>query len=169
MKIELHDANGHLIATTFTDAHGFYKFDGLAKGTYKVHEIQPAGYYSDDNRVGTVGGVSVDTDTISLIVLPGGTDAIHYDFCEQTPSSIAGQVQAHTTEDCNFDDPEIVLSGVKIELLRCERPSRRDDHHRRQRPLPLRRPGQGHVHGHEIQPSWLLQRRRPRRHGRRHG
>jgi protocatechuate 3,4-dioxygenase beta subunit len=117
VTIQLFDGNGHLIATTTTDVDGRYKFTGLPLGEYTVHEIQPAGYFSDDDNIGSVGGQSDDSDTISHINLPGGTDATDYDFCEQTPSSIAGQVQAHTTAECNFADPEIVLPGVTIQLI----------------------------------------------------
>jgi serine-aspartate repeat-containing protein C/D/E len=116
VTIELRDADGRLLATTTTDANGRYVFNNLKVGTYTVHEIQPAGYFDDDQNVGSVGGLDDRIDSITNIHLPAGTDATDYDFCEVLPGSIAGQVQAHTHGECNFQNPEIVLSGVTIEL-----------------------------------------------------
>ena len=103
VTIELHDASGAIIATTITDAQGRYHFDNLAPGEYTVHEIQPANYYSDDNQVGSVGGQSDDSDTISHIELPGGTNATDYDFCEHVGVMLSGNVYHDRSDDGIFD------------------------------------------------------------------
>ena len=94
----------------------------MPKGEYIVHEIQPANYYSDDNRVGTVGGQSDDEDTISHIELPGGTDAIHYDFCEHVGLMLSGNVYHDRSDDGIFDrtatPPEEGIGNVIVKLLK---------------------------------------------------
>ena len=167
VTIELHDASGKLIATTQTDENGRYIFTNLRPGQYTVHEIQPANYFSDDDRVGTAGGQMDDTNTISHIVLGSAVAAIHYDFCEVLPSSIAGQVQAHGSGDCDFDNPEQVLSGVTIQLLDSTGKviaTTTTDVNGRYRfdNLP-----EGQYAIHEVQPAGYYQRRHARRHGRR--
>jgi serine-aspartate repeat-containing protein C/D/E len=114
--IELRDADGHLVASTTTNSLGEYHFEGLAHGVYQVHEIQPAGYYDGDERVGTAGGTLDGVDTIFDIQLEPGMHATQYDFCEHLPASLSGRVQAHSGEECDFDHPEVLLSGVVIEL-----------------------------------------------------
>ena len=40
-----------------------------------------------------------------------------YNFGELLPGSIRGRVHADEHEDCDFDDPDILLAGVRIDLL----------------------------------------------------
>jgi hypothetical protein len=42
--VNLYDCLDNFIATTVTDANGFYKFDGLTPGDYYVEFIEPEGY-----------------------------------------------------------------------------------------------------------------------------
>ena len=120
VKIDLLDETGSVIATTFTDSDGEYLFTGLAPGVYQVFEHQPDGYFNGDRRVGTAGGQLTGTDTISQIVLTSGLIATRYDFCEHTPGSIAGFVMASNGPDCDFDNPEILLEGVQIDLMNAQ-------------------------------------------------
>ncbi|MFO0789857.1 MAG: SdrD B-like domain-containing protein [Pirellulales bacterium] len=122
VTIDLLDKDGNVIATTKTDAGGAYKFTGLARGQYTVREHQPTEYFDGGERVGSVGGHSYDQGEafsfITAITLPYGTDAVHYDFCEKPPSSIAGRVHADPDADCDFEDPHNHwLEGVTIDLL----------------------------------------------------
>ena len=60
VTVRLLDGNGNELATTTTDANGFYSFTNLAPGTYRVDFVPPAGYtispanqgtsYSDSSR-----------------------------------------------------------------------------------------------------------------------
>ena len=73
-------------------------------------------------RPGDHGGAAASeaagiVDNITGAVLVFGDHAINYNFGELLPGSIAGQVQAHGAGECDFDDPEKVLSGVTIQLL----------------------------------------------------
>ncbi len=120
VKMELLDAGGNVVATTFTDAAGEYKFDRLLQGTYSVRETQPTLYFDDDEMVGTVGGatsgfVAAD-DLISGIQLVAARDGIRYDFCE-TYGSISGRVKDDRNGDCDTNPNVPGIAGVTIELL----------------------------------------------------
>ncbi|MEX2111821.1 MAG: SdrD B-like domain-containing protein [Pirellulales bacterium] len=114
--MHLLNAQGQTIATTTTNAQGFYKFDNLAPGAYGVFEEQPAGYLNDDYHVGSAGGIKTTIDTIANIVLTSGVHGVHYDYCELEPVSISGRVHVNTTGDC-ADPANPPLAGVTIELL----------------------------------------------------
>ena len=122
VQIDLLDSQGHVVATTTTDAGGKYKFEGLTPGTYSVFEHQPAGFLEGMDLIGTVGGVTVGThggtDLLSQVVLGSGAAGINYDFCEELPASISGKVWNDTNGDCIYQpETDIPLSGVQIDLL----------------------------------------------------
>src|SRR5439155_1693123 len=96
--------------------------NNLLPGTYRVKEVQPAGYLQGDSDVGTVGGVangtSVNPDLLSNITLAANDHGIDYDFCEQLPVGIGGRVIVSTGGTC--DDPGATLTplaGVTVLLL----------------------------------------------------
>lgn len=111
VRIDLYDGDDNLVATTYTDANGFYKFDNLKPGEYAIVETQPTGYFNGGAKVGTGGGDNngaVDDDcgcghpweagdvtgesTISHIHIPGGKNLVNYDFCEVPPAALSGYV-----------------------------------------------------------------------------
>ncbi|MCE9608392.1 MAG: hypothetical protein K8U03_26210 [Planctomycetia bacterium] len=121
VQMDLRDSSGTVIATTFTDANGNYKFDTLTRGTYTVFEHQPLGYLDSGDHVGTVNGVLTGTnsanDTLSAIALLAGPDGINYNFCEVLPASISGRVHADANGDCIYQPTEVLIAGVKMDLL----------------------------------------------------
>ena len=121
VKIDLLDAAGNVVATTFTNEDGEYLFTGLRPGTYSVREHQPTQYFDGGERIGSAGGAKHDVAGVfsffTGIYVGSAVDAIQYDFCEKPPGSISGRVHADEHEECNFDDPEILLEGVQIDLL----------------------------------------------------
>jgi protocatechuate 3,4-dioxygenase beta subunit len=114
--IQLLDANNSVVATTTTNAEGFYKFADLEPGTYGVREIQPVGYFNGGNEVGSAGG-TLGVDIVTQVTLGGGVDGVHYDFCEVEPVGISGYVRIDTTGDCTNDPTAPPLAGVTIQLL----------------------------------------------------
>jgi hypothetical protein len=78
--ITLTDANGNVVAQTFTDSNGFYFFNDLAVGTYSITETQPDGYDQGANNIGSLGGTLVD-DTFTVTV-GAGDNGVNYDFGE---------------------------------------------------------------------------------------
>jgi len=117
VTIHLLDDAGGTIATTFTDANGEYRFDGLRPGTYAVEEVQPDGYFDGPDHVGSEGGRIELPDGLAGIVLASGTDAVRYDFCEYPPGSISGRVHVDLNDNGQFDPGEETLEGVTIRLL----------------------------------------------------
>jgi protocatechuate 3,4-dioxygenase beta subunit len=117
VAIQLLDASGNVLQTTFTDAAGEYRFTNLAPGTYGVRQIQPAGYFQGDEHPGSAGGTVVSDNYIAQIVISSATDAVRYDFCELLPASLSGRVYADPEADCVFGPNDIPLTGVKVELL----------------------------------------------------
>ena len=120
VQLILKDAAGTTIATTQTNAAGEYEFTNLLPGTYSVVEFTPAGLIDGDDHVGTINGVHVGVatdDNLGGIVLTGGQNGVHYDFCELLPASIAGRVFFDPNEDCIFDENDQPLSGVTVQLL----------------------------------------------------
>ncbi|QDU89881.1 Serine-aspartate repeat-containing protein D precursor [Pirellulimonas nuda] len=103
-----------------TNAQGYYEFTNLDAGKYTVMEVQPAAYYDGKDTPGTTGGAADTTvggDMISQIMLAYGDNSLRNNFGELLAASIAGRVHASTGPDCDFDNPEILLAGVKIDLL----------------------------------------------------
>jgi serine-aspartate repeat-containing protein C/D/E len=117
VKIELLNGTGSVVATTFTDNNGNYSFENLRSGSYSVRETQPAGYYDSGEMVGSAGGVIAANDLIGQINLKSGTNAVNYDFCEEIPAGIRGRVHGDPEGDCIIGPNDVLLAGVKIELL----------------------------------------------------
>ncbi|MDX1962680.1 MAG: SdrD B-like domain-containing protein [Pirellulales bacterium] len=118
VKIELLNVSGAVIATTFTDAEGKYEFLNLAPNQqYGIREIQPAGYFHGGEMIGTAGGLILGADHLGKISLSSGENAKNYDFCEKIPVGIRGRVHGDPEGDCIIGPNDILLAGVRIELL----------------------------------------------------
>jgi len=118
VQIDLLDAQGLVLQSTTTDANGNYSFEGLAPGTYGIHEHQPDGYLDSGDHPGTAGG-SVNpqiNDRIDNIVLVSGTQAEQYNFCEVPPGSLSGHVYVDHDQDGIRDAGESPIPGTVIEL-----------------------------------------------------
>ncbi len=118
VQIDLLDAGGKVIRSTTTDANGKYNFTDLAPGIYSVREHQPDGYYDDDERVGTAGGVNSENDLISEIHIGSDVHGVQYDFCEHVGVMLSGNVYHDRSDDGNFDrGTEEGIAGVVLKLL----------------------------------------------------
>ncbi|GAB5401865.1 MAG: hypothetical protein Aurels2KO_00960 [Aureliella sp.] len=117
VRIELLDASGNILETTFTDNNGFYRFENLLPGNYTVRETQPAGLFQGGQSAGSGGGDDTVVDRISNINLQPGADLVNYDFCEVPPSSLSGFVFNDQDRDCFFDTGESGIEGVTVLLI----------------------------------------------------
>jgi serine-aspartate repeat-containing protein C/D/E len=115
--VQLFDSNLNLVATTTTDANGFYQFNDLKYGNYTVEETQPVNYLEGKNTVGSVGGTLAPPDGITNITITDGTNAQNYNFGELLPATIAGMVHVDMNGDCIYEPGEPLLAGVTIQLL----------------------------------------------------
>ena len=123
--LTLYDGTGP-VATTTSGANGFYRFDGLTPGRYRVVETQPAGWLDGLDTPGKVNGTPSGSrpanDQLAEIDLTANamTPAKHgveYNFGELLPGSITGIVFSDTDDDCELDEGELKLSGVRVDLL----------------------------------------------------
>ena len=123
VRVDLFDSTGALVATTTTNAAGYYTFGFLRPGTYRLRESTPAGYFDGGDIVGTISGNRVGVsdsaaDTISQIALPSGMHGVDYDFGEVRPGKLAGRVIVDVNDNNRVDAPaERPLAGVRIDLL----------------------------------------------------
>ena len=130
--VELLNESDQVIASQRTDGDGRYRFEGLPPGVYTVRETQPGGYFHGGQVVGDQGGEVVGPDVLGEIVLPGGVDALNYDFPELPPAKIAGYVfqdgaalvmdqapdpaRLREFRDGLLTDDDTRLAGVTLEL-----------------------------------------------------
>ena len=122
VRMVLTDANGVVIAESFTDAEGAYCFKELMPGTYCVKEIQPENFLDGKDSVGRVDGVLNgvgENDQVCNITLTGGGEGDEYNFGELKTGTISGQIHIDNDGDCVYEpgDEEKALADVTLELL----------------------------------------------------
>ena len=116
VTVELTDAQGTVLSTTTTDTLGEYRFDNLRPGVYRIHEVQPAGYFDSGDHVGTVGGALDPTDAIRGITLVSASNGLHYDFCEIQPVNLCGYVYEDNNNNGIKEAGEAGIAGVTVYL-----------------------------------------------------
>lgn len=78
--------NNQVLATTKTDAFGYYTFGGLGDGTYVIRQIQPPQFVNGKQTLGTLGG-AITTNQFTSIVVAGNAIGVGYNFGERGLSS----------------------------------------------------------------------------------
>ncbi len=117
VTITLFDSAGNVVSQTLTDGNGYYAFGNLRPGQYTVRESQPIGLMQGGQKAGSGGGDDSQTDQISAVNVGAGQVLEQYNFCEVAPSSLGGQVFVDRDFDCERDDEEQPLAGVRIDLV----------------------------------------------------
>ncbi|HMO14148.1 MAG TPA: SdrD B-like domain-containing protein [Pirellulaceae bacterium] len=129
VTIELYNEQNQLVATTTTNAQGYYRFVGLEPGVYSVVEIQPEGYFDSGVFVGRVDGVQRGitnvANRISSVALESGDRGVQYNFSEIGPASVSGYVVVETpgksASNINPADPwHKPIAGVTIQLFNSQ-------------------------------------------------
>lgn len=92
VKIELLNSTGQVMATTFTDVNGNYRFDNLVPGVYTVRETQPDGYFHGGQKAPDGVALTDQADLIREVRLQSGQSQGQLTFCEVPPAEIAGYV-----------------------------------------------------------------------------
>ncbi|QDT69924.1 hypothetical protein MalM25_28680 [Planctomycetes bacterium MalM25] len=81
VQIELY-RDGGLVATTFSDGDGQWRFTDLAAGTYTVVKVQPTLYFGGQETVGSLGAESVADNQFEL-AMAADDSAVDYLFAER--------------------------------------------------------------------------------------
>lgn len=104
------DLTGDVLATTVTDAKGWYEFTDLPPGTYSISELQPAAFLDGLETPGTPALGQCANDLFFGMELPAHTYARDFNFGEQglRPEFISKQFFLASTPDMNQLLPKIV-------------------------------------------------------------
>ncbi len=118
--INLLDSTGAQIASTTTDADGFYEFANLKAGVYSVVEVQPSTHRDGKEHPGTGTTSTPSNDKITVTLAAGATSSDN-DFAEVpaalAPVRIAGSVWLDKNNDGIVTPGELPLGGQIITLL----------------------------------------------------
>ncbi len=115
--VTLSDAENNVVATTTTDASGFYSFPNLTAGTYGLTLTQPAGYQPGVVSVGTqASGIVSAPTTISQIRLGAGVSGQGNNFAEVNLASLSGVVYVDANNNGIQDSGEAPIKGVVLTL-----------------------------------------------------
>ncbi len=106
--------------TQTTDANGFYLFDDLVPGTYKLTFGQPAGYKATAQDLGGDDGLDSDMNpatfmTINTVLTPGETD-LTWDAGFYKPAKIGDYVWKDLDTDGIQDGNESGIPNVTVTL-----------------------------------------------------
>ena len=118
--------NDHLGAnvsrSTTTDGTGGYRFDGLRPGIYSLAEVQPAGYLSGLDSLGSpeLGATNANRydDLLASFTIAVGTpstDSSDHNFGELLPAVIAGFVYVDADNN-GLRSSEAGIAGVAVNL-----------------------------------------------------
>jgi protocatechuate 3,4-dioxygenase beta subunit len=120
------DDNGNpIFQVTFTDADGFYIFNNLQPGTYKLTFTTPLGYVSTTPNVGTDDSVDSDADPTmggmtDFEVLSPGENNTDYDAGYYQLGSISDYTWIDNNSDGIQDPDEDPFEGVTVYLYNCD-------------------------------------------------
>jgi choice-of-anchor A domain-containing protein/uncharacterized repeat protein (TIGR01451 family) len=126
VQVQLHDQTGAVVATTTTNASGYYIFNNLQPGQYYVHFTPPAGYTITSINQGTDDAkdsdIGMDGNT-NWISLAAGENNMTVDAGMYTTPPQTACIGDFVWNDANHngiqDANEVGISGITIELHKC--------------------------------------------------
>jgi len=110
VTVTLSDAYGNVISQTVTDANGYYAFENLFVGTYKV-SVSPK-----ISNIENTGVVEYKTTSTSVVTIIGLNEDTVVDFGYAPVYDIAGTVYLDTNKNASFNSPEPVFPGIAVYL-----------------------------------------------------
>ncbi|MBP6903046.1 MAG: carboxypeptidase regulatory-like domain-containing protein, partial [Burkholderiaceae bacterium] len=122
VTVNLLRPDGTQVATTTTDATGYYLFSDLVPGDYKVEFVKPAGYAFSSQDQGADGSDS-DADTATgltvVTTLESGENDLSWDAGLVKLASLGDKVFEDKDADGVQDAGEAGIDGVKVKLYNC--------------------------------------------------
>lgn len=85
--ITLFTSTGTFVASTTTNAEGYYEFTNLQPGAYTIVETQPPAFIDGLDTVGSLGGTNPSNDVLTVVLGPGDA-GMEYNFGEVLPATI---------------------------------------------------------------------------------
>jgi LPXTG-site transpeptidase (sortase) family protein len=119
VTVRLLDENGNELATTTTNASGFYSFTDLTPGTYRVDFVPPAGYTVSPPNQGTDDALDSDADlttgeTANVTLASGETNnTLDAGLFLQSPGIQVTKTIAAVT----FVNPDVVRITYSMQVL----------------------------------------------------
>lgn len=110
VTVTLTDGSGNVIAQTTTDANGYYAFENLFVGTYKV-SVAPK-----ITHVENAGVVEYKPTASSVVTIIGLNEDTVIDFGYAPVYDIAGTVFLDTNKNAAFNSPEPIFPGITVYL-----------------------------------------------------
>ena len=124
VTVNLLDASGAVVATTVTDAKGYYRFANLAPGDYAVQFVPPSGYTISPQDQGSNDSVDSDVNPLTgktvVTTLAAGENDPTWDlglYLPVEPASLGDRVWYDTDKDGIQDASETSVAGVTVNLL----------------------------------------------------
>ena len=115
ITVELIGADGHVVATTTTDADGNYSFTGLDAGTYTV-KVTKAGELADLTQTEDPDGTKDNASgAITLNADNPVRENVNFGYIKK--HAISGNVYLDQNRDKTKNKGDIDLSGVTVKLL----------------------------------------------------
>ena len=104
------------VQTAFTASDGFYQFNNLTPGNYRVVETQPLGFYDGIDTPGSTGGSNATNDALSSIPVPPGVASINNNFGEVQSVNLFGYVWIDTNRNAIFDAGEAPVPNAVVSI-----------------------------------------------------
>lgn len=127
VQVTLYRADGLPIATTQTDANGFYRFDGLPPGDYYLHFSPPTGYAITQPNQGnpaTADAQDSDADPSSgqtaIVSLASGTTDLTQDVGLFIPANLSGLAWFDANQNGIRDPDENGIPAVSVQLYSAD-------------------------------------------------
>jgi hypothetical protein len=119
VTVQLKNTAGTIIATTTSNASGFYQFTGIAPGTYTVQFVAVAGFGVSPANVGTNDAIDSDVDgsgSVTVTLAAGESNqTIDAGFCPTT-LSIGNTVWYDQNNDGIKQTSEIGIAGATVNI-----------------------------------------------------
>ncbi len=119
VQVQLLNSAGTVIATTTSNAVGYYQFTGLAAGTYTVKFLAVAGFGVSPANVGTNDAIDSDVDgtgSVTVVLAAGQSNqTIDAGFCPTT-LCIGNLVWNDVNNNGIKDATEVGISGATVNI-----------------------------------------------------